>query len=387
MCVDVTVTSGRSHFFPWPNAGSALGSSRTMQRATQRLCGAAAAAVDLAVRRTALARTGGQRHAKTLRHEVRIALMHRLKDRYQRLGAYEHFFREPRFIVPKEEVQLIRPDGARIVDVSWASDYRTFLPEVQEQYDRSEENRTATARLVLHAEPRPMAVLIHGYLGGVHRMEQRIWPLPFLERLGMDVALFVLPFHGPRMRRRFGELPPFPGAEPRITNEGFRQAMADFQDFVGWASARGHEKIGVMGMSLGGFTTALAATVESKLSFAIPIIPLASIADAARLNGHLGDTPEEDVAQHKALEAVHKMTSPLHRKLAIPSSTVLVIGAEADRITPIENARKLAQHFGCRLETMHGGHLVQFGRSDRFRSIGRFLNELGVASHGNAPRT
>ena len=202
--------------------------------------------------------------------------------------------------------------------------------------------------------------------------------------MGMDVALFVLPFHGARMRRRFGELPPFPGAEPRITNEGFRQAMADFQDFVCFVSARGHEKIGVMGMSLGGFSTALAATLESALSFAVPIIPLASIADAARLNGHLGDDPEETSAQHRALEAVHRMTSPLHRELAIPSQSVLIIGGEADRITPIENARKLSQHFHCRLETMHGGHLVQFGRNDRFRSIGRFLNELGVVSHANA---
>jgi pimeloyl-ACP methyl ester carboxylesterase len=251
---------------------------------------------------------------------------------------------------------------------------------VQEQYDRVEENRIATARLVVHETPRPLAILIHGYLGGVHRMERRIWPLPFLERMGMDVALFVLPFHGPRFHGRIGQLPPFPGAEPRITNEGFRQAMADFRDFVGWASHRGHRQIGVMGMSLGGFSTALAATLEPMLSFAVPIIPLASIADAALLNGHLGVTEQENAGQHRALEAVHRVTSPLHRELAIPSSSVLIVGAEADRITPIENARKLAQHFHCRLETMHGGHLVQFGRNDRFRSIGRFLNELGVVA-------
>jgi pimeloyl-ACP methyl ester carboxylesterase len=349
-----------------------------IEMSTRRLFGAAAAAVDLAVRHTALARTGGQKNAQALRHEVRIALLHRLRDRYTRLGADERFFRAPRRIAPAESVRLVRPDGVRIIDVSWPSDYETFLPEVQEQYDRVEENGTATARLVVHGEPRPIAILIHGYLGGVHRMERRIWPLPFLERMGMDVALFVLPFHGPRSRGRIGELPPFPGADPRITNEGFRQAMADFRDFVMWLAARGHQKIGVMGMSLGGFSTALAATLETSLAFAVPIIPLASIADAARLNGHLGETPEETAEQHRGLESVHRMTSPLHRDLAISPSSVLIVGAEADRITPIENARKLAQHFRCRLETMHGGHLVQFGRNDRFRSIGRFLNELGV---------
>jgi pimeloyl-ACP methyl ester carboxylesterase len=135
-----------------------------------------------------------------------------------------------------------------------------------------------------------------------------------------------------------------------------------------------------MGMSLGGFSSALAATLEPKLAFAVPMIPLASIADVARLNGHLGATPEETEQQYKALEAVHRVTSPLYRPLAISGDKVLVIGGEADRITPIENARKLAEHFHCRIETMPGGHLVQFGRNEKFRSIGRFLTDLGVVS-------
>ena len=348
-----------------------------MHSPTRRLFGAAAAAVDLAVRRTALARTSGKAHADSLRHEVRIALLHRLKERYRRLNAYESYFREPRRIVPVQDVRLARPSGLRVVDLHWQSDYKTFLPEVQEQYDAYVENRTATARLVLHDEPRPMAVLIHGYLGGAHRLERRVWPMSFWRRLGMDLALFVLPFHGTRAVRGIGKLPPFPGAEPRITNEGFRQAMGDLRDFIGFVLERGHPKVGVMGMSLGGFSTALAATLEPRLSFAVPIIPLASIADVALLHGHLGES-DGSLAQHRALEAVHLMTSPLHRKLAIPPTNVLVIGAEHDQITPIENARKLATHFHCKLETMHGSHLVQFGRNERFRSIGRFLNEIGV---------
>jgi pimeloyl-ACP methyl ester carboxylesterase len=357
-----------------------------MHSPTRRLFGAAAAAVDLAVRRTALSRTNGKGHADSLRHDVRIALLHRLRERYRRLGAYESFFREPRRIAPTQDVRLSRPGKIRVVDLHWQSDYQTFLPEVQERYDQYPENRTATARLVLHDEPRPMAILIHGYLGGAHKMERRLWPMSFWRRLGMDLALFVLPFHGSRAARGFGRLPPFPGAEPRLTNEGFRQSMADLRDFVAFLAERGHQKIGVMGMSLGGFSTALAATLEPRLAFAVPMIPLASIADAALLNGHLGAPGDEAKNQHKALEAVHAMTSPLHRKLALPASSVLVIGAEHDQITPIENARKLATHFHCKLETMLGGHLLQLGRNDSFRSIGRFLTELGVVSRDTGAR-
>ncbi|HEX7671605.1 MAG TPA: hypothetical protein VF395_18555, partial [Polyangiaceae bacterium] len=227
-----------------------------MRKASQRLLGVAAAAVDLAVRRTALSRTAGQRNAKALRHEVRVALLHRLADRYRRLGAYDNFFREPRAISPVEDVRMSRSGRPRVVDVHWPSNYRCFLPEVQEEYERIEENHTATARLVLHDEPRPVMILIHGYMGGAHRMERRIWPMSFIRGLGMDTVLFVLPFHGARSGGSFGDLPPFPGAEPRITNEGFRQSMADFRDLVRWLLERGHPKIGVMGMSLGGYATA-----------------------------------------------------------------------------------------------------------------------------------
>jgi pimeloyl-ACP methyl ester carboxylesterase len=349
-----------------------------MRFGARRVLGAAAAGFDLAVRRAMLASPGGIKRANTLRHEVRVSLLARLAKRYTKTGAGEHFFADAPDIVPAEDVRAVRDDGSRVIDVFWPSNYRTFLPEVQEEYDRYTENRTATARIVVHREPRPILILIHGYLGGMHRAERRVWPMRFWDRLGMDVALFVLPFHGRRAERAFGTKPPFPGADPRITNEGFRQAMRDLQAFVGWLDRRGHPKIGVMGMSLGGFSTSLAATLESRLAFAVPIIPLASIAATARQNGHLGTTPEEEEAQYRALDAVYRVTSPLHRDPVIPPERMMIVAAEADRITPIAHARNLADHFGCRLETMPGGHLMQFGRGERFRSIGRFLTELGV---------
>jgi len=353
-----------------------------MRLATRRVLGAAAAGFDLAVRRALLSSPGGIKRANTLRHEVRLSLLARLAKRYTKTGAGEHFFAESPRISPVEDVRVTLKDGSRVIDVAWPSDYRTFLPEVQEEYDRYVENRTATARIVAHPEPRPVAILIHGYLGGMHRAERRVWPMSFWRRLGMDVVLFVLPFHGRRAERRFGTKPPFPGADPRMTNEGFRQAMRDFQGLVGWLTARGHSKVGVMGMSLGGFSTALAATLEPRLAFAIPIIPLASIAATARQNGHLGTTPDEEEAEYRALDAVYRVTSPLSRPPAIPARQMMIVAGEADQITPIVHAQNLAAHFHCRLETMPGGHLIQFGRGERFRSIGRFLSDLGVVRRG-----
>jgi predicted alpha/beta hydrolase family esterase len=131
-------------------------------------------------------------------------------------------------------------------------------------------------------------------------------------------------------------------------------------------------------MSLGGYTTALLATVEQRLAFAVPLIPLASIADFARDQGRLGDG-EQARLQHAALEEANAVVSPLTRKSLVPAERILVIGAESDRITPIAHAERIARHFGAPLHRFHGGHLLQFGRGDAFREVRKMWERIGVA--------
>jgi len=154
--------------------------------------------------------------------------------------------------------------------------------------------------------------------------------------------------------------------------------MADFCDLVRWLRARGHASVGAMGMSLGGYTTALATTVAAELAFAVPVIPLTSLADFARDQGRLGPSGEQCEQQHRALDAVHEVVSPLHRPSLLERRRMLVVGADADRITPVRHAQRLAEHFDIPLELWHGGHLLQFGRGAQFRRVGQLLRELGV---------
>ena len=44
----------------------------------------------------------------------------------------------------------------------------------------------------------------------------------------------------------------------------------------------------------------------------------------------------------------------------------------------MHHAQRLADHFGAPLETFVGGHLLQFGRADAFRRVGRLLGELRI---------
>ncbi len=355
---------------------------RVLTRSKNALIGGVAAAVDRLATRAAYAQSGRRRkrnRSESLSHQERVVALGKLAQRYPAtLESDQEFFRGPRPIEPQWQEQRALSGGGRLCDLRWPSDYEPYLPEMRERYYAKIENRHAAARLSLHAEPRPVVVLIHGYMGGQYAVEERMFPVRWLYRIGLDVAVFVLPFHGVRAIADRPGPPPFPGSDPRLSNEGFRQAMGDLRDLVAWLRERGHPSVGLMGMSLGGYTASLAATLESELEFVIPIIPLTSLADFARDQGRLGSDAQEATVQHALLDEVHRVVSPLHRRPVVDANRMLIIAAQADRITPLAHARRLAAHFDAPLETWPGGHLLQLGRGDKFRRMGRFLNEIGV---------
>ncbi len=299
--------------------------------------------------------------------------------------AYErdtHVMDPSRFFPGPPEVDLaIRHVRPGVWEASWPSAASPFLPEIEERYLSRIENRTARARLYLQRPPdvvstRPAVIALHGYMGGQWLLEENVWPIEWLVRRGLDVVLPVLPFHGARAGLRRGP-PGFPSSDPRITNEGFRQAVTDVRTLVRWLRARGAPHIGVAGMSLGGYTAALTATVTDEISFVMPMIPLASIADFARDQGQLGGGAQAD-EQHAALERALRVVSPLARPLRIPKARALVVGAENDRITTLAQATRLAHHLDCAMLTIPGAHLVQLGRSEAFRALASLLEREGI---------
>jgi dienelactone hydrolase len=346
------------------------------------LLGATAGAFDRAILAAVrLSNARRQSRAEALSHDERLARLAEVRDLYgapELLARPDAFFRPPDAITPNLRRVRLLPGGGEVVDATWPSTFEPYLPGLRDSYLRYDRNRTAYARFFFGPEPlRPAAILVHGYMAGHYSLEERAWPVEWMLRRGLDLALVVLPFHAMRAPAGRRGPPPWPGADPRVTNEGFAQAVHDLRAAAAVLRARGTSRVGVMGMSLGGYTTSLFATVEPSLAFAVPIIPLASIADFARDQGRLG-RGHQVAAQHAALEEANRVVSPLARPSLVASERMLVLAARADRITPAAHAQRLARHFGAPLVEFHGGHLLQFGRSEGFRAIGRLLERLGI---------
>jgi len=346
-------------------------------RVARRVLGSAAGAVDRAATLAVQAHSVASRRSASDSTDAaqRIPALESFVESYpDTLG--NDFFLTPRAISPVARELPNELGFAQASDLSWASDYRPFLPALAERYSRTTENHAAAVRFLASGDKRPVAILIHGYMGGSYQVEQRVWPLQRLLRSGYDVALFTLPFHGVREKATRRAAPEFPGSDPRFSNEGFRQVIADLRNFMHWLREQGHPEIGVMGMSLGGCTAALLATVEPRLSFCVPVIPLASLADFVREQAQLSSAPDVAAREHALLERIYRVASPLDRRPLIHPSRTLVVAGKADRITPVTHARKLAAHFGSQLVSWHGGHLLQLGRNAAFRRVETLLREL-----------
>jgi len=310
------------------------------------------------------------------------------RERVEQLGAvealYAPYLEHPETFFPVRSPHVaetfVRPMGPNgvVLDLSWPSPLPPLHLDdalAKRLAGRAHANETAHARLFSHRDaPRPAIILLHGYLGGDVRVEERAFPVRWLFERGLDVVLGLMPHHG--KRGVSGKRPLLPASDPRLTIEGFRHGIVDLRTLVAFLRARGSVAVGAMGMSLGGYTSALLSTVE-PLDFVFPMIPLASIADFARDTDRLIGTATQRREQHEALERAHAVVSPLARPSRVDPENVLVIAGKADRITPISHAEKLASHLGGRLLAFDGGHLFQAGRDEGFREVARLLGSRG----------
>lgn len=305
------------------------------------------------------------------------------------LGAPSPFFPAPPPAAMVLKPQGDGPLGTHVVDLSWPSEYAPFHPAAHDLHMRVTENLTAHARWWTSGKGRPTIVLLHGWGGGNHWVTARSFMVPYWLRHGFDVAAFVLPFHGDRAPgtsvARSGAL--FPSPNPLRTNEGFGQAIFDLRALAMYLRSRGSSAIGAMGMSLGGYTTSLWASIAGPddvggLDFAVAMIPAVSMAKLFWSHGENSPTRARAAkagVTEELLAEVFAVHAPTTRPARLPRERLAVIAGRGDRITPPDQAETLAAHWGVTVQWFDGGHLAQVGRGDALREVRRQLGALGLS--------
>jgi pimeloyl-ACP methyl ester carboxylesterase len=285
--------------------------------------------------------------------------------------------RDPRavFVEPERAEVLATPgrgpgvDGGRVELLRFASAYRARNPALEREYARHVNNATARAQHWRHADgPHPTLVVVHGFGASPAWLNTAFFSLREFFADGWDVVLVTLPFHGSRRSGRW----PLNGIElfahgMAHFSEGILHAVHDIRVLLAHLEAQGVPRVGMTGLSLGGYVTGLMAALEPRLDFAVPnaavtwIPPLLGDWFPANLSGAvlrwMSGVPGDLLAS--AL-AVH---SPLTYPAALPEERLMIVAGLGDRLAPPEQSTMLWEHWGRpELHWFPGSHVLHFGR-------------------------
>jgi len=353
---------------------------------------------------SALADHACARFDRVMRHGLRRVLMQR--NELDRLARAEHERRleavarytdpavlaEPdRMLAPPAAPPRLAPlavrrlaDG-RATHFTFASPYRPRDPDYAREYAGYDRVDTVHLHAWQHDRPAPASILLaHGWCVGHRRLHEIEFSISTLYRdLGLDVYFYVQPFHSvrkPSAARFSGEL--FPSTDLVRTNEAFIQTAQDVRAAITAILRHSPAPLGMMGSSLGGYTSALVASIDPRLSFVVPIMAPASFAYLLWDHGEGDPFRRQAEALGMTRERFHQswaLHSPLSYAPKVPWERRLVVTARGDALVTEAHADVLWNHWQRpRRFSFTGGHFLQLGRRDYIRELGRFLADLDI---------
>lgn len=356
---------------------------------TARLMVGGTAKVDFALR-TALATLAGLLAIPTTLRPSLVELDRDNRDYYKQLAAagdpHAFYQRPARGVVMQRHRPGIldyRPRTGHVDVLSFESAFKAVNPAMREHYRRFERNRTAWAEHWQHGDrPRPTLIVIHGFTADPYWINSRFLALPWFYEQGYDILLVTLPFHG----RRQEKTSPYSGHGWfshgfSHMNETMAHAIHDIRVFMDYLEDTGVTKMGVTGISLGGYTTALLASVEERLSCAIPNVPVVSIMDIvlewmpaswiARIGMKMGGISVTEARHSVAIQ------SALSFKPAIPHKHLMLIAGAGDRFAPPKHTHLLWEHWKrCRLHWFPGNHLIHLDQGRYLHAMRSFMKHV-----------
>lgn len=292
------------------------------------------------------------------------------------------FLDEP-LALPQPEIERLgsSTNARQRSAVRFTSTYRPVNPQQRPVYDAQIANHTVHLELWRrgHGTARGTIVALHGFGMGNARIDATALMASELFEMGFHVALLTLPFHG---KRKSGVVSGRLFASPDVAqlSEAVVQSVHDVVRTTEWLRAELGGPVGLLGLSLGGYVTALTAGLFDRLDFAIPIVAPVCFGDLAyrfmsssrRYRDARGATLE-----YEEFRDLYRVHSPLTHKLRLERDRVLIVAGRGDRIVPVEHPNWLWSHWDRpRIHWLAGGHIAPFGRRQVVGVLREFLVEL-----------
>ncbi|MCT7658769.1 alpha/beta hydrolase family protein [Mycobacterium deserti] len=268
-------------------------------------------------------------------------------------------------------------------NIRFNSSFEAVNPALREQCRGFARNNVVHAQHWRHEDgPRPTLCVIHGFMGSPYLFNGLFFSLPWFYRSGYDVLLYVLPFHGNRAEKGS----PFSGHGFFANGfagsaEAMGQAVHDFRSMIDYLEFTGVDRIALTGMSLGGYTAALIASVDDRVQAVIPNVPVVTpdrtvdewfpANKMVALRNFLSGTDAE------LSTAATQYSSPLNYAPLVPKERRLIITGLGDRLAPPEQAELLWEHWDrCAFHWFPGNHILHVSQPDYLRRMTRFMHDF-----------
>ncbi len=236
-------------------------------------------------------------------------------------------------------------------------------------------NATASAVILRHpGPPRPWVVAVHGFCMGFPMADFIGLHVDLLHKeLGLNVAMPVLPLHGPRkVTKVSGE--PFLSFELMNAVHGFTQSVWDVRRLITWIRAQDAPSVSVYGVSLGGYVVSLLTGIADGLDGVVAGIPVTDL--PGLFHTHSPHHIRARSIEHKILggtaEDIFKVVSPFSFEPKIAFDRRFVFAGYGDRLSTPEQARRLWEHWDEPAIAWYPGDHVGYLWS---RQVREFLRE------------
>jgi len=253
-----------------------------------------------------------------------------------------------------------------------------------------EPNRQASAWVLRHDDdhPRPWLVCVHGFGMGQAFMEFPAFHAMHLHReLGLNLIGPTLPLHGARKVGAFSG-DQFLSFDLMNSVHGLTQSAWDIRRVLSWVRAQEVPPagVGMYGVSLGGYTTALLAALEPDLALALAGIPVSDFPT-------LYESQSPPVIRRRSIEHgilggpaedVHRVVSPLAMAPLVPAEKLAIFAGLGDRLAHPRQAHDLWMHWGEPRMRWYPGNHVGFLWSAKVRA---FVDEMLLASFPGQERS
>jgi pimeloyl-ACP methyl ester carboxylesterase len=333
-----------------------------------------AAAMTPPVLATALRRNESRRERNNLRFYAELATEHAPAKSFPAPTSLPRVSSRP----PSPIAEWVA--HGNVENIAFASSFEAVVPAMRKQWRMLRHNNVVRAQHWRHDDgPRPTLCVIDGFLGSSYLLNGLFFTLPYYYRSGYDVLLYTLPFHGRRAER----YSPFSGYgyfAHGLTGfaEATAQAVHDFRSLLNYLRHTGVERIALTGISLGGYTSALIASVDDRLDAVIPncpvVTPIAMFDDwfpaskLVALGLRMTDIGRDELA------AALSYHCPLNYRPLVPLDRRLIITGLGDRFAPPDQSEMLWQHWDrCALHWFPGSHLMRVSQLEYLRRMTRFL--------------